>query len=50
MKPLDAVNSMSDQDIINATRQFESEIRTLKNKVTRINNETKQTEARIKEN
>jgi len=47
---MDALNSMSDNDILNATKEFESQIRTLKNQITRITNETKQYEARIKEN
>ena len=47
---MDALASMSDNDILNATRQFESQARTLKNQITRINQETKQFEARIKEN
>jgi 26S proteasome regulatory subunit T5 len=41
---------MSDNDILAATKEFESQIRTLKNQITRISNETKQYEARIKEN
>jgi 26S proteasome regulatory subunit T5 len=47
---MDALTSMSDNDILNATRQFESQARTLKNQITRINQESKQFEARIKEN
>lgn len=38
---MDALASMSDNDILNATRQFESQARTLKNQITRINQETK---------
>lgn len=41
---------MTESDILNATKEFESQARTLKNQVTRITQETKQYEARIKEN
>ena len=47
---MDAFASMSVQDILNATRQFESEARGLKSKITRQEHESKQTDARIKEN
>ena len=41
---------MTDNDILAATKEYESQIRTLKNQITRIQNETKQFDARIKEN
>jgi ATP-dependent 26S proteasome regulatory subunit len=41
---------MTDSDILNATKEFESQARSLKNQITRINQETKQYENRIKEN
>lgn len=47
---MDALNSMTDNDILAATREFESQTRTLKNQITRITQETKQYDARIKEN
>lgn len=47
---MDALNSMTDSDILNATKEFESQARSLKNQITRINQETKQYENRIKEN
>jgi ATP-dependent 26S proteasome regulatory subunit len=41
---------MTDSDILNATKEYESQVRTLKNQITRIQQETKQYEARSKEN
>lgn len=34
---MDALNSMTDQEIIQATREFESQARSLKNQITRNN-------------
>merc|ERR1712166_921623 len=48
--PMDALANMSDNDILNATKSFESEMRSKTNTTTRVKNEIKQLDARIKEN
>ena len=47
--PMDMLANMSDNDILNATRQFESEQRSINNTMTRVKNDIKQVDARIKE-
>ena len=47
---MDELAGMTDADLIAATRDLESEVRKTKQQITRITQETKQLDARVKEN
>jgi len=48
--PMAILNALSDENILAATKEFESEMRRYKQQITRMQQETKQYEARVKEN
>src|SRR3569833_3931225 len=47
---MNEVNAMSDQTLIQKTREFENEVKKIKYQITRANQEIKDLDARIKEN
>lgn len=47
---MNEVNSMTNEDLVAKTREFEAEIRKQKTQITRITNEIKNLDARVKEN
>jgi molecular chaperone GrpE (heat shock protein) len=44
------VNALTNEELISKTREFEAEIRKTKTAVTRVTNEIKNYDARVKEN
>jgi len=44
------MNNMSNEELVAKTRDFEAEVRKLKTQITRINNDIKNLDARVKEN
>lgn len=44
------LNNLTNEELIGRTREFESEVKRMKTQITRINNEIKNLDARIKEN
>lgn len=47
---MNEVNALTNEDLVSKTREFEAEIRKTKSSITRITNEIKNYDARIKEN
>jgi peptidoglycan hydrolase CwlO-like protein len=50
LKPMSEVNAMTNEELVTKTRDYEAEIRKTKTQITRIQNEIKNLDARIKEN
>lgn len=48
--PMSQLESMTDSDVLTATKEMENEMRRLKSQITRMQQENKQYDARIKEN
>lgn len=44
------VNAMTNEELISKTREFEAEVRKTKSNITRIQNDIKNVDLRIKEN
>ena len=47
---MNEVNAMTNEELVAKTREFEADVRKTKTQLTRINNEIKNYDARIKEN
>ncbi|CDW84941.1 26s protease regulatory subunit 6a [Stylonychia lemnae] len=48
--PMNEVNALTNEELVARTREFEAEIRKTKTQITRINNEIKNYDLRVKEN
>jgi len=48
--PMDQLTAMTESDILTATKEMENEMRRLKQQINRMQQESRQYEARVKEN